>query len=67
MMAKSADKTILDRFCRIHKQNCWQNLETLDSQELRRQTEVFQSPKMNRAAENIAIIIQTENQDYETL
>jgi predicted transcriptional regulator of viral defense system len=44
-----------------------QNLERLDSQELRRQTEVFQSRKMNRAAENIAIIIQTEIQDYETL
>jgi predicted transcriptional regulator of viral defense system len=44
-----------------------QNLEHIRPEELRRQAGAFQSPKMDRAVERIAILIQSENQDYKTL
>lgn len=44
-----------------------QNLDSLDPEELGRQAGAFQSPKMNRAVDRIALLIQSENQDYESL
>jgi predicted transcriptional regulator of viral defense system len=44
-----------------------QNLEWLSPEELHRQAGAFQSPKMNRAVERIKVLMQAENQDYETL
>jgi predicted transcriptional regulator of viral defense system len=44
-----------------------QNLEGLDLEALRRQAEAFDSPKLQRAAETIAYLAQTEAQEYEAL
>jgi predicted transcriptional regulator of viral defense system len=44
-----------------------QNLERLDLDELRRQAEIFGSPKLRRAVEAITLLAQTESQEYDTL
>lgn len=44
-----------------------QNLERLDLDELHRQAEIFNTPKMQRATEAILHLAQYENQEYETL
>ena len=44
-----------------------QNLERLDMDELYRQAEIFNTPKLQRAAEAILHLVQYENQEYEPL
>ncbi|MCU0489365.1 MAG: hypothetical protein MUE67_10485 [Anaerolineales bacterium] len=44
-----------------------QNLEQLDLDELRRQAEIFNTPKLRRAIEVIIRLAQSETQEYETL
>ena len=44
-----------------------QNLERLDLDELRRQTETFSTPKLRRAVEAITRLVQTEIQEYQKL
>jgi predicted transcriptional regulator of viral defense system len=44
-----------------------QNLERLDLDELRRQAEIFDTPKLRRAVNAILRLAQSETQEYETL
>ena len=44
-----------------------QNLERLDLDELRRQAEIFNTPKLRRAVNAILRLAQSETQEYETL
>jgi predicted transcriptional regulator of viral defense system len=44
-----------------------QNLERLDLEELHRQVEIFNTPKLRRAVETITRLVQTEKQEYETV
>ena len=44
-----------------------QNLELLDLDELHRQAEIFNTPKLSRAVEIITRLEQTEKQEYEAL
>ena len=44
-----------------------QNLDHLDMDELRRQAEIFNTPKLRRAVDTIIRLAQSENQEYETL
>ena len=44
-----------------------QNLERLDLDELRRQADAFDTPKLYRAVEAISRLAQSESQEYETL
>lgn len=44
-----------------------QNLERLDLDELHRQVEIFNTPKMRRAVEAITHLAQAEEQEYETV
>ena len=44
-----------------------QNLERLDLNELRRQAETFNTPKLSRAVEAIIRLVETETQEYESL
>ena len=44
-----------------------QNLERLDMDELHRQAEIFNTPKLHRAVEAIAYLAQNETQEYESL
>ena len=44
-----------------------QNLERLDMDVLRRQAEVFGTPKLRRAVNSIVSLVQREAQEYETL
>lgn len=44
-----------------------QNLEQLDIDELHRQAEAFNTPKLRRAVEVIADLAQSETQEYQTL
>jgi len=44
-----------------------QNLERLDLDELRRQAEIFNTPKLRRAVETITRLVQTEKQEFEAV
>jgi hypothetical protein len=44
-----------------------QNLDRLEVDELRRQAEVFGTPKLRRAVNSIVSLVQREAQEYETL
>ena len=44
-----------------------QNLERLDLDELHRQAETFNTPKLRRAVETITRLAQSETQEYETV
>ena len=44
-----------------------QNLERLDLNELRRQAETFNTPKLSQAVEAIIRLVETETQEYESL
>ncbi len=44
-----------------------QNLERLDLDELHRQAEIFNTPKLRRAVETIAQLAQAEQQEYEAV
>jgi predicted transcriptional regulator of viral defense system len=44
-----------------------QNLERLDLDELHRQAEIFNTPKLRRAVETITRLVQTEKQEFEAV